>query len=75
MSKLITLAVFDNVFDINFNLLKDMLDEAGIDYVTGNEYSRTVKPVFYRSPSNTAIDIKVYEDKLEEAMAILKSIQ
>lgn len=75
MSKLITLAVFDNVFDIKFNLLKDMLEEAGIDYVTGNEYSRTVKPVLYRSPSNTAIDIKVHENRLDEALTILKSIQ
>jgi len=28
MKKLVTLAVFDNTFDVKFNLLKDMLEEA-----------------------------------------------
>ena len=34
MSKLITLAVFNNAFDIKFNLLKNMLEEADIKYIT-----------------------------------------
>ena len=75
MSKLITLAVFDNVFDVNFNLLKDMLDEAGIDYITTNENARTVKPMPYMVPTNISIEIRVYEEKLDEAIKILRSIK
>ena len=75
MNKLVTLAVFDNVFDVRYNLLKDMLDEAGIGYITNNEYNRTVKPVLYPAPTNVSIDIKVYEDRLEEALEILRSIK
>jgi hypothetical protein len=52
MNKLVTLAVFDNAFDVRFNLLKDMLDEAGIGYFTNNEYSRIIKPVPYPAPTN-----------------------
>ena len=74
MKKLVTLAVFDNVFDIKFNLLKDMLDEAGIGYITNNENARTIKPMPYTTPTNVSIDIKVYEDNLEEAIKIMGSI-
>ncbi len=74
MKKLVTLAVFDNAFDIKFNLLKKMLDEAGIDYITSNENLRIVKPVPYMTPTNISIDIKVYEDNIQKANEILKSI-
>lgn len=74
MKKLITLAVFDNIFDVKYNLLKNMLDEAGINYITSNENARTVKPMPFMTPTNVSIDIKVYEDKLEEAIKILQSI-
>ena len=74
MEKLITLAVYDNIFDVKFNLLKDMLEEAGIKYITNNENARTIKPLPYTTPSNLSIDIKVYEDDLEEAIRIFKSI-
>ncbi len=74
MKELITLAIFDNIFDIKYNLLKNMLDEARIDYVTSNENMRTVKPVPFMTPTNISIDIKVYEDDLDKAMKILKSI-
>ena len=74
MKKLVTLAVFDNVIDVKFNLLKDMLDEAGIPYLTGNEKARTVKPLPFVSPANIAIDIKVYEEDAEEAQKIYQSI-
>ena len=74
MKKLVTLAVFDNVIDVKFNLLKDMLDEAGIPYLTGNEKARTVKPLPFVSPANIAIDIKVYEEDAEEALKIYQSI-
>lgn len=74
MNKLITLAVFDNIFDVKYNLLKSMLDEAGISYITNNENTRTVKPVMAMTASNISIDIKVYKENLEEALEILNSI-
>jgi hypothetical protein len=74
MKKLITLAVFDNVVDVKFNLLKDMLDQAGISYLTGNENARAVKPLPFVSPANIAIDIKVFEEDAEEALKLYKSI-
>ncbi len=74
MKKLVTLAVFDNTFDVKFNLLKDMLEEAGIPYLTGNEHARTVKPLPFVSPANIAIDIKVYEEDAEEALKLYQSI-
>ncbi len=75
MKRLVTLEEFDNVFDVKFNLLKDMLEEAGIAYLTNNENSRTVKPVFATTPTNISIDIKVYEENLEEAVKIMRSIE
>ena len=74
MNQLITLAVFDSLFDVKYHLLKDMLDEAGINYITNNENARTIKPMPYMTPSNVSLEIKVYEENLEEAMKILKSI-
>ncbi len=49
---------------MKFNLLKDMLDAAGIAYLTNNENSRAVKPALSMMPSNIAIDILVYEEDL-----------
>ena len=74
MGKLVQLAVFDNVYDVRFNLLKDMLQEAGIGFVTTNEKSRTVKPAVFMSPANMAIGIMVDEENLEGATEILRSI-
>jgi protein associated with RNAse G/E len=75
MNKLITLAIFDNPFNVAFNLLKDMLDEAGIHYFVSNENSRTVKPMPAMTPTNLSIDIKIYENDVKEAVEILKSIK
>lgn len=75
MKKLITLAVFDNTFEIKFNLLKEMLEEAGINYLTTNENNRTVKPVMFPVASNLSIEVKVYEEDLEEAARIFQSIK
>lgn len=75
MSKLVKIAEFDNVFDIRFNLLKDMLDEAEIGYVTNNENSRSVKPTLSMVASSIAIDVLVCKENLEEALKILNSIE
>ena len=75
MSQLVKIASFDNVFDIRYNLLKDMLDEAGIGYLTNNENSRAVKPALSMIPTNITIDVLVYEANLEETLNILASIE
>ena len=72
---MVELAVFDNVFDVRFNLLKSLLDEAGIPYVTSNETYRSIKPLISQSPGNVAIGLKVRKEDLEEAQKILKSIE
>ena len=75
MEKLITLKVFDNSFEVTFNLLKDMLDEAGIPYLASNVNSRSLKPSPSIIQTNLAIEIKVYEKDMEEAYEILRSIK
>ena len=52
-----------------------MLDEAGIGYITTNENARTVKPMPYMVPTNVSIEIRVYEENLDEAIKILRSIK
>lgn len=74
MKKLVTVAVFDNVIDVKFNILKDMLEEAEIPYLTKNENARKVKPTLSMVATNVAIDVKVYEENLEEALKIWQSI-
>ncbi len=74
-NKLVTLAVYDSIIDVSYNLLKNMLDEAGIQYFVNNEYSNISKPMFTMMPTNLSIDIKVYEEDLKEATAILESIR
>jgi len=73
MNRLITIAEFDNIYDVKFSLLKDMLEQAKIPYITTNENTRSVE-LFVVSPSNMSIEIKVYEDKLEEVKEIIDSI-
>ncbi len=74
MKKLHTLAVFDNVIEVKFNILKDMLEEAEIPYLTKNENARIVKPTLSMVATNVAIEVKVYEENLEEALKIWNSI-
>ena len=74
MKKLHTLAVFDNVIEVKFNILKDMLEEAEIPYLTKNENARKVKPTLSMVATNVAIEVKVYEENLEEALKIWNSI-
>ena len=75
MGKLVEIAVYDTAFDVKFNMLKDMLDEAGIPFLVTNEKMRTLKPLASMGPSNVGIGLKVDEENLEEAMKILKSIE
>lgn len=73
-SRLVTIAEFPNLFDVKFSLLKDMLEDAGIPFITNNENARTTKPLI-ANISNLAIDIRVYEEDLSAAMEILQSIK
>lgn len=75
MKKLVTLAVFTNSFDVKYMLLKDMLEEAGIAFLSVNENARSVKPMPFTTPSNLSIEIKVDRENLEEATRILDSIE
>ena len=74
MKRLVTIAEFNNTLDLRLSLLKDMLSQAQIPYVVVNENARAVEP-YIVSPSNESIEVKIYEDKLEEAKEIVKSIK
>lgn len=50
-----------------------MLDQAGIKYVVVNENSRAVEPMAF-TPSNIAIEIKILESDVEQALKIYQSI-
>ena len=64
-----------NSFDINYNLYKDMLEEAGIDYIVVNENRRIAGGALVVSPTNVIIEIKVDEENVSEALEILRSIK
>lgn len=74
MKRLITIAEFPTTYDIKYSLLKDMLEQAEIPYFEVNETMRGLKP-FPIGPSNISIEIKVYEEYLEEVQKILQSIK
>jgi hypothetical protein len=74
MRRLVTVAVFSNTFDITYSLLKDMLDQAEIPYLVVNENARSLKQ-FPIGPTNISIEIKVYEEYLEEVQKIIQSIK
>ena len=74
MSRLITIAEFPNGFDVKYSLIKDMLDEAGIQYITTNENARITKPMI-ANISNISLEIRVYEENLNEALELINSIK
>lgn len=75
MSSPITVATFPTNFDMKYMLFKEMLNEAGIQYMTINEVGSTIDGTYAGSPSNIGIEIRVMEDKFEEAMKIYNSIE
>lgn len=74
MKKLVTLAVFTNDFEVRYNLLKGLLEKAGIEYMVTNENMRSIKPAMYMTPTNVSIEVKVFEEQFPEAIEILNSI-
>ncbi len=75
MKRLVTVAHFLNSFDIDYNLFKDMLKEAGIDYIVVNENRRIAGGALVASPTNVIIEVKVDEENAKEALDILNSIK
>nr|WP_319571407.1 DUF2007 domain-containing protein [uncultured Draconibacterium sp.] len=75
MSKAVTVATFTSNFDMKYMLFKEMLDEAGIDFMLVNEITSTIDGTFSGSPSNIGIEIRVMEEKFEEALEIFNSIK
>ena len=75
MSQPITIATFTSNFDMKYLLFKEMLEEAGIQYMLINEVTSTVDGIFKGSPTNIGIEVRVMEDKAEEALEILDSIK
>lgn len=75
MSSPVTIATFTTNFDMKYMLFKEMLDEAGIQYMVVNEISSTIDGTFAGSPSNIGIEIRVMEENTEEAVKIYNSIE
>ena len=75
MSKAVTVATFTSNFDMKYMLFKEMLDEACIDFMLVNEITSTIDGTFSGSPSNIGIEIRVMEEKFEEALEIFNSIK
>lgn len=75
MSKAVTIATFTSNFDMKYILFKEMLQEAGIDYILVNEITSTIDGTYTGSPSNIGIELRVMSEKADEALEILHSIK
>lgn len=75
MNTPVTVATFTSNFDMKYILFKEMLDEAGIEYMLVNEITSTIDGIFRGSPTNIGIELRVMEENLQEALEILNSIQ
>nr|WP_319273096.1 DUF2007 domain-containing protein [uncultured Draconibacterium sp.] len=75
MGKTITVATFTSNFEVKYMLFKEMLEEAGIEYMLVNEITSTVDGIFRGSPTNIGIEIRVMEENFEEAIEIYNSIK
>ncbi|WP_319510347.1 putative signal transducing protein [uncultured Draconibacterium sp.] len=75
MGKTITVATFTSNFEVKYMLFKEMLEEAGIEYMLVNEITSTVDGIFRGSPTNIGIEIRVMEENFEEALEIYNSIK
>ena len=75
MNNPVTIATFTSNFDMKYILFKEMLEEAGIEYILVNEITSTIDGTFAGSPSNIGIEIRVLEEYAEEAVEIYNSIK
>lgn len=75
MGKTVTVATFTSNFEVKYMLFKEMLDEAGIQYMLVNEVTSTIDGIYRGSPSNIGIEIRVMDENFEEALEIYNSIK
>ena len=75
MNNAVTIATFTSNFDMKYHLFKEMLEEAGIEYVLVNEITSTIDGTFAGSPTNMGIEIRVLEENADEAFEIYNSIK
>lgn len=75
MDKAVTIASFTSNFDMKYLLFKEMLDEAGIKFMSVNEISSTIDGTYRGSPTNMGIEIRVLEEHAEVALEIYNSIE
>lgn len=75
MSRPVTIATFTSNFDMKYILFKEMLEEAGIEYMLVNEITSTVDGIYKGSPSNIGIELRVMPENAEEAIEIFRSIK
>ena len=61
MSTPVTVAIFTSNFDMKYILFKEMLEEAGIEYMLVNEITSTIDGIFRGSPTNIGIELRVME--------------
>ncbi len=75
MSTPVTIAYFTSNFDMKYILFREMLEEAGINYMLVNEITSTVDGIYPGSPTNIGIELRVMEENAIEALEIFKSIK
>ena len=75
MNTPVTIATFTSNFDMKYLLFKEMLKEAGIQYMLVNEITSTVDGIYRGSPTNIGIELRVMEENVEEALEIFNSIK
>ena len=75
MDKAVTVVTFTTNYDIKYSLFRQMLEEAGIDYIVVNENSSTLDGVLKFSPTSIGIEIRVLEENAAEALEIWRSIK
>ncbi len=75
MSEFVTIAEFDNGFEVELALAKDALETAGINFHCINENARSVEPMPFTVASPIAIELRVPLENRDEAIELLEMIQ
>lgn len=75
MNDPVTVVTFTTSVDVKYMLFKEMLDEAGINYMLINEHTSSIDGVFKFAPTNIGIEVRVMPENLDEARAIWESIK
>jgi len=75
MNTPVTIVSFTSNFDMKYILFREMLEEAGIQYMLVNEITSTVDGIYRGSPTNIGIELRVMPEDVEEALEIYRSIK